>query len=129
MDAFGTKHLEEWLEREFREEEERDDVRGLITNLWNSDEPYFLTKNHSYWDLLDIAKRGREATRQGYKRVVHAAGGVYVGVQQGVNEELVLFNSKATGDTLALTATELSVERIVAKIQESNAAHSKGAKR
>lgn len=127
MDDFGTKHLEAWLEREFREEDERDSVRKLITELWNSDEEYFLKSGHSYWDLLDIAKRNLDAVRYGYQRRVETGGGMYCGVQEGGAEDIVLFNTK-TGDTLALKASELTVEAVRQKIQESNVQHAKGAK-
>lgn len=128
MDAFGTKHLEEWLEREFSDEEERASVRKLITDLWNSDEEYFLKSGHSYWDLLDIAKRNREAVLFGYRRRVESGGGVYVGVQEGGTYELVIFNSKKTGSTLALRPEELTPAKVIEQIQNSDAAHAKGAR-
>jgi hypothetical protein len=59
MDTWTTQHLANWAEREFWEDNERDEAIQLITDLWNSDAEYFASKCHSYWELLDMAKTKR----------------------------------------------------------------------
>ena len=53
-----------------------------------------------------------------HKRIVEEAGGVYV---PGMLGNLVLFNSAATGSTLALPEDCLTVETVRKHIAESNA--------
>jgi hypothetical protein len=57
MDTFTSNHLATWAEQEFREDDGRDAVITLLTNLWASDAEYFESHSHSWWELLDIARR------------------------------------------------------------------------
>lgn len=54
-----------------------------------------------------------------HKRVVEAGGGLYVGP---CFEDLVMFDSPATGSTLALPENELTADAVRHKIMESNKA-------
>lgn len=53
-----------------------------------------------------------------HKAIVEQGGGVYV---PGMFGNLVLFNSPATGSTLALPESELTADRVREHIAESNA--------
>jgi hypothetical protein len=57
MDAWFINHLQRWADEEFREEDERETVIAQITKLWESDADYFANGTHSYWELLDMARR------------------------------------------------------------------------
>jgi hypothetical protein len=54
-----------------------------------------------------------------FRRIVADGGGVYVGIQEGLAYDLVLFNSPKTGTTLALKYPITST-RVREHIQESN---------
>jgi len=60
MDASISKHLATWAEQEFREDE-REAVTTLLTNLWASDAEYFESHSHSWWELLEMARRYHNA--------------------------------------------------------------------
>jgi hypothetical protein len=56
------------------------------------------------------------------KELVIAGGGIYVGLQEGLQYEyLVLFNSPLTGTTLALRANEVTTKAVRERIAESDA--------
>jgi hypothetical protein len=67
--------------------------------------------------------------RDTFRRAVEQGGGVYVGIQRGVvspegkqvTPDLVLFNSKETGSTLALPTNRITPEAVRRHIAESNA--------
>jgi len=52
-----------------------------------------------------------------HRRIVEAGGGIYVA---GMLGPLVLFNSKATGSTLALPESHLTIKAVRARIAESD---------
>ena len=65
--------------------------------------------------------RGLRSTfpvNNGHARIVEAGGGEYV---PGMLGDLVLFNSPATGSTLALREADLTPEAVRQHIAESNA--------
>lgn len=56
-----------------------------------------------------------------FKTVVKNGGGEYVGIQEGLTFDLVLFNSPKTGTTLALKTTDpIDSDVVAARIRESN---------
>ena len=59
-----------------------------------------------------------KAVNEGHKAIIEQAGGIYVA---GMFGDLVLFNSPATGSTLALPESQLTAERVAEHIAESNA--------
>lgn len=61
MDEFTRKHLNNWLEHEFRDDDERAQTDKILTDLWESDVEYWESHAHSWWTMLDIGKRSREA--------------------------------------------------------------------
>ena len=64
MDAYTKQHLATWLENEFRDETEREEVCKLLTDLWESDIEYWESHSHSWWEMLDIGRRNREMRAQ-----------------------------------------------------------------
>lgn len=60
----------------------------------------------------------RVVRNDAHARIVGLGGGVYV---PGMLGDLVLFNSPATGSTLALPASQLTPDAVRAHIAESNA--------
>lgn len=63
-------------------------------------------------------RRAHEKDNPEHRAVVEAGGGAYVAGMMG---ELVLFNSPATGSTLALPENLLTKEAVECRIRESNA--------
>jgi hypothetical protein len=57
MDAWFINHLQQWADEEFRDDDEREGVIQSIKTLWESDADYFANGTHSYWELLDMARR------------------------------------------------------------------------
>lgn len=55
MDAFTIKHLDNWLNEQFREDEGRDDKRGKIL-LFVTEHPDLLERM-SWWEILELAER------------------------------------------------------------------------
>lgn len=64
-----------------------------------------------------VARRALERHNAGHCTTVEEGGGEYV---PGMMGDLVLFNSKATGSTLALPEKELTAEAVARKILLSN---------
>ncbi len=61
--------------------------------------------------------RKQQPVNETHKRIVEAGGGIYV---HGMMGNHVLFNSPATGSTLALPEDGLTAEAVRAHIAESN---------
>jgi hypothetical protein len=58
-----------------------------------------------------------------YQTAIECGGGIYKGIWPAIpgrSEKLILFNSPETRSTLALVASEVSVENVREKIRESN---------
>ncbi|VVB51609.1 Uncharacterised protein [uncultured archaeon] len=59
-------------------------------------------------------------------RIVTEGGGQYIGVWEGtlegqrIADDLILFNSQATGSTLAIKEKDLTPERVSRKIADSD---------
>lgn len=61
--------------------------------------------------------RKQHPANETHKAIVEAGGGIYV---HGMMGPLVLFNSPATGSTLALPEDRLTTEAVRERIAESN---------
>lgn len=59
-----------------------------------------------------------------HRLAVKDGGGKYVGIQEceGVDYDLVLFNSPTTGSTLALKTSEITAAKVAKRIEDSDAA-------
>ena len=77
-----------------------------------------VTRNAEGRFRLDMAGEKVYPRNVEHKRIVEEAGGIYV---PGMLGNLVLFNSAATGSTLALPEDRLTVETVRKHIAESNA--------
>jgi hypothetical protein len=68
--------------------------------------------------LCLMRERAKGKWNDEHARIVYLGGGNYV---PGMLGDLVLFNSRATGSTLALPESQLTPEAVRAHIAESNA--------
>ena len=61
--------------------------------------------------------------RAALRTAVEQGGGVWVGIQdnEGMMENIVLFNSKQTGSTLGLKVSRVTAKAVLDKIKASNA--------
>lgn len=55
MDEFTIRHLDNWLNEQFRDEVERDSKRGSIL-VFVTEYPDLLERM-SWWEILDLAER------------------------------------------------------------------------
>ena len=67
--------------------------------------------------MVNFPRKRLQRTNLEHKRIVEAAGAVYV---PGMMGKLVLFNSRRTGSTLALPEAELTVDNVRAHVLESD---------
>ena len=55
MDEYTIRHLDTWLNEQFRDESERDNKRGAIL-VFVTEYPDLLERM-SWWEILDLAER------------------------------------------------------------------------
>lgn|SRR5208282_1561158 len=74
MDIGISQHLEHWANQQFADEAARAEAITLLSALWESDADYFASKSHSWWELLDMAKRNQAMALQSKLKLCRGCG-------------------------------------------------------